>query len=314
MLSKSYLYVPKLSRSDSSLPKETTFSADIKREQIRLAFLHLPTMQLTSFLVALVLSFMVRHVVAFSSIVVWLLMIVAVVASRIVLYLQFVKVRQGSFSGERWEAAYLLLALCSGICWGLSAFLIFPTKDLGIMALFLLVIASLSAATTVSHSSIRRAPAAWIAPAMLPYAIRSVLGGGEPRYLLAILILIYLYTVLRYSFTHNNSITSAIELRFENLGLLEEVRRANALLNQDIAERKKAQEEKEKLIGDLTVALSKVKTLSGLLPICASCKKIRDDAGYWNQIEAYLRSHAEVEFSHGICPDCFATLYPEFND
>ena len=50
-------------------------------------------------------------------------------------------------------------------------------------------------------------------------------------------------------------------------------------------------------------------TLSGLLPICASCKKVRDDGGYWNQIEEYISAHSEAEFSHGVCPDCFKDLY-----
>jgi len=54
---------------------------------------------------------------------------------------------------------------------------------------------------------------------------------------------------------------------------------------------------------------TKVKTLSGLLPICDSCKKIRDDKGYWNRIEAYIRKHSEAEFSHGICPDCMDKIY-----
>ena len=60
----------------------------------------------------------------------------------------------------------------------------------------------------------------------------------------------------------------------------------------------------------LEAALQQVKTLQGMLPICASCKKIRDDAGYWHQIETYLSQHATVEFSHSICPDCRSRLYP----
>jgi len=81
---------------------------------------------------------------------------------------------------------------------------------------------------------------------------------------------------------------------------------------QDITERKQAEEEREKLIRELQTTLSKVKTLSGLVPICASCKKIRDDKGYWNQIESYISEHSEAEFSHGICPECAKKLYPEF--
>jgi DNA-binding NtrC family response regulator len=72
---------------------------------------------------------------------------------------------------------------------------------------------------------------------------------------------------------------------------------------------KQAEEEREKLIHKLQEALAKVKTLSGMLPICASCKKIRDDKGYWNQIESYIRDHSEAEFSHSICPDCKKKLY-----
>lgn len=71
------------------------------------------------------------------------------------------------------------------------------------------------------------------------------------------------------------------------------------------------QAEREQLLADLKDALEKVKLLSGYLPICASCKKIRDDQGYWQQIESYIRDHSEAEFSHGICPDCAHKLYPE---
>lgn len=63
---------------------------------------------------------------------------------------------------------------------------------------------------------------------------------------------------------------------------------------------------------ELEEALGKVKQLSGLLPICASCKKIRDDKGYWNQIESYIKEHSEAEFSHGICPECLKKLYPDY--
>jgi len=63
---------------------------------------------------------------------------------------------------------------------------------------------------------------------------------------------------------------------------------------------------------ELSSALGRVKQLSGLLPICASCKKIRDDRGYWNQLEQYISDHSEVGFSHGICPDCAETLFPDY--
>ncbi|HCL00089.1 MAG TPA: hypothetical protein DHW42_08310 [Candidatus Marinimicrobia bacterium] len=85
-------------------------------------------------------------------------------------------------------------------------------------------------------------------------------------------------------------------------------------LNKEVTERKRVEQEREKLIGELTEALNKVKQLGGMLPICANCKKIRDDDGYWQQIEAYISEHADVEFSHGLCPDCVKELYPEYYD
>jgi len=69
----------------------------------------------------------------------------------------------------------------------------------------------------------------------------------------------------------------------------------------------------EKRSAELKDAMSNIKVLSGFLPICAACKKIRDDKGYWNQIESYIRDHSEAQFSHSICPDCAKQLYPELD-
>jgi len=73
--------------------------------------------------------------------------------------------------------------------------------------------------------------------------------------------------------------------------------------------RARLESEKEALINDLQKALSEVKTLKGFLPICSHCKNIRDDKGYWNQIEGYIQKHSDAEFSHGMCPECSDELY-----
>jgi len=70
--------------------------------------------------------------------------------------------------------------------------------------------------------------------------------------------------------------------------------------------------EKIDLIDELRQALAEVKTLRGILPICSHCKKIRDDRGYWNQLESYIQSHSEADFSHGICEECARIHYPDF--
>jgi ABC-type uncharacterized transport system substrate-binding protein len=86
---------------------------------------------------------------------------------------------------------------------------------------------------------------------------------------------------------------------------------SNSLLKKEIENRTKIEKYLRDNTDRLEKALSKVKTLSGLLPICASCKKIRDDKGYWSQIETYLNQHSDATFSHGICPDCAKRLYPD---
>jgi|GEM_PF-1669853 len=80
-------------------------------------------------------------------------------------------------------------------------------------------------------------------------------------------------------------------------------------VGRDITIQKQAESDREKLILELKQALKDINTLKGLIPICANCKKIRDDKGYWNRIESYIESHSEAMFSHGICPDCADALY-----
>jgi PAS domain S-box-containing protein len=81
----------------------------------------------------------------------------------------------------------------------------------------------------------------------------------------------------------------------------------------DVTALKQAERENENLILELQAALAKVKTLKGLLPMCANCQKIRDDHGQWHHVEEYIRDHSEADFTHGICPECAKVLYPQFS-
>lgn len=97
-----------------------------------------------------------------------------------------------------------------------------------------------------------------------------------------------------------------------------ELTRQSLILEQMVEERtadlQEAKAKAESLVTELQHALSEVKKLSGLLPICSHCKKVRDDQGYWNQIEEYIRDHSEARFSHGICPECMKKYYPEYHE
>ena len=107
---------------------------------------------------------------------------------------------------------------------------------------------------------------------------------------------------IREPFMKAAAISGLIGMILVFLGAIFFLRISNPLINHLIESNRKLED-----------ALMQVKLLSGFLPICASCKRIRDDKGYWNQIESYISAHSEAEFSHGICPECAKKLYPEIN-
>jgi len=94
--------------------------------------------------------------------------------------------------------------------------------------------------------------------------------------------------------------------------VLTKYRKLNQRTLLELAERTLVQKEHDRTIGELRRALDGIKVLRGLIPICGSCKRIRDDDGYWNEIESYVRDHSEAEFSHGLCEQCAKRLYPEY--
>jgi len=100
----------------------------------------------------------------------------------------------------------------------------------------------------------------------------------------------------------------------ETLRLFDEMTLRQEELEREISERKRAEEERERLIAELQETLATVKTLSGLLPICAWCKRIRTDKGYWTALEEYLREHTDIVLTHGICPACAEELSAELNE
>ncbi len=113
--------------------------------------------------------------------------------------------------------------------------------------------------------------------------------------------------LLIYKAIIETGIRSPYEIIFKELDT------SNRTLNKEIQARIKSEYQREKLINELQTALVEVKTLSGLLPICSNCKKIRDDKGYWNQIESYIQERSDAKFSHSICKECAKKLYPDLD-
>lgn len=131
------------------------------------------------------------------------------------------------------------------------------------------------------------------------------------RFIISIFAFPFLYA---YLYRQNKVAGINIENRpvLAILRQVAEIERELSLAQQEIERRKRAEKDRDEVIQELKKALSEVKTLQGFLPICSECKKIRDDQGYWNRIETYIRKHSEAEFSHSICPECARNLYPDF--
>lgn len=115
---------------------------------------------------------------------------------------------------------------------------------------------------------------------------------------------------IQYRARHANGSWVSLEVVAYNL-LDHPVIQGVLISGRDISNRKRDEAVKEQLIGELKQALAGANTLAGMLPICASCKKIQNEEGNWQQIELYLRERAPVEFSHGICPECSILWFPE---
>lgn len=141
----------------------------------------------------------------------------------------------------------------------------------------------------------------------------SIMGGTlTSRFIIALFSFPFLYAYLHWQSQKDHVV---IENR-PVLAIVREYAEIEAELSvaqKEIQRRKKAEEERDAVIEDLREALSEVKALEGLLPICSKCKKIRNDTGNWDYLERYIQDHSDAEFSHSICPECAQELYPEMD-
>jgi len=117
------------------------------------------------------------------------------------------------------------------------------------------------------------------------------------------------FKIFSFFLVYQAIIKTGIERPFQLI--FRELDEANKELHREIRVREETEAELANTIKELQQAFGEVRTLSGLLPICAGCKKIRDDQGYWQQIETYISEHSDADFSHGICPECIKRLYPD---
>ena len=153
------------------------------------------------------------------------------------------------------------------------------------------------------------------------FEVRHRTKDGEPRYVNVITRVLNLsgsrvFQTIWHDITERKQAEEKLSKYSEHLEELVKERTAelaavNKELQTDISMRKLAEQERENLIAELQDAMAKIKTLSGLLPTCAWCRKVRDDDGYWKKVETYIEEHSEASFTHGICPECLQKNDPE---
>lgn len=148
--------------------------------------------------------------------------------------------------------------------------------------------------------------------AMVPGAMTAVWRLRFIRLVVSIFALPFLYAYLQWQ-NGKKGIEIGNRPVLAILKQVAEIKVELSLAQQEIKMRRQAEKERDRVIDALEKSLSEVKTLRGFLPICSVGKKIRDDKGYWNQIEAYIMDHSEAEFCHSICMECARKHYPDLD-
>jgi hypothetical protein len=242
-----------------------------------------------------------------------------------------------------WARMHVVGTIASGVMWALPSIFLWPVNSPVYQMIWPICIVALAASAVAKYCIWTPSYVPYLILTVVPVSIRLFTEGGEGGWVYPILGLLgIVFTAIlgqTGKIMHDAGLGALImSIRNEALSSIltvekDKEKELNTQLQQEIKERTRSQEEiqqrnlkLENLNTQLTItkdnlestnkelerALSDVKQLSGLLPICASCKKIRNDSGYWQQIETYIRDNSRVEFSHGICPECAKKLYPDY--
>ncbi len=240
----------------------------------------------------------------------WLALIMLLSLVRILLNLKYSKTVDRNQHIHLWSCLHFSCIGISGILWGATAIVLFPSGSAAHQVFIAFILGGMVAGAVGVFSPIFPYFLVFSIPALVPIAIRFIAISDETHRIMGAMIALYAVFIFITAKRVNNSTTELVSLKEKFADRLEartaELDYANRQLKQKI-------EEHEQTESELHETLKKVRTLTGLLPICSSCKKIRDDKGYWNQLEAFITEHSHAEFSHSICPECARKLYPDLD-
>jgi hypothetical protein len=236
----------------------------------------------------------------------WSAMIILVSLIRIILNLKYSKTVDSHKHIHLWsQLQFFSLGIC-GVLWGSIPIFLFPMNSTAHQVFIAFVLGGMVAGAVGVFSPIFYFFLTYSIPVLVPITIRFFTMGDEIHRAMGVMTALYAVLISITAKRVNSSTTEHVLLKEKFAGRTAELDYANRTLTQEIEEHKQTESE-------LQETLKKVRTLTGLLPICSSCKKIRDDKGYWNQLEAFITKHSQAEFSHGICPDCAKKFYPDLD-
>ena len=246
----------------------------------------------------------------------WAGVLVLLSIARVFLIIAFQRKQPQGPDIYRWARLHVIGAIASGVMWALPSLLLWPHGSPVYQLVWPICIVALAASAVAKYCSWKPAYVPYLFLTMVPVSLRLLSEDGLTYTVMGLLGFVFTIILAQTGKMMNSFSSSVLSMSIRNEALSSflsaekaKEEELNAQLQQEIRERAQSQEELRLRNQELERALINIKQLSGMLPICSSCKKIRNDKGYWEQIEAYFRDHSELEFSHSICPECTKKLY-----
>ena len=309
---------PDESRNADPLPVPGERERMVRAEQVKLLYAKAHVAVAATLVNAPILTFVLWSEVRHAALVAWVIYMMMLSTGRLWLTYEYRCASPSPSTDNPWRTWYLIGIGLAGMGWGAAGFFLFPDASVVHQLFLIFVLGGMTAGSVAAYATTMVGFALFALPALIPLIVRLLIAGGDLNLARAAMVTLFAILLMFIARMIHQMILTSLNLRFENRDLVaylsttkRQAEKLNDELTFEINERNLAQKERERLITELQDALANIKVLRGLLPICSHCKKIRDEEGDWQMVEAYVREHSNADFSHGICPECLNRLYPE---